>query len=75
MPTMLACSPWEKSWYQIELTLSTLAKLPIALPPPAVQKRIVDEIQAEQALVSANCDLIRLMVRRIQNVIARVWEN
>ena len=21
MPTMLACSPWEKSWYQIELTL------------------------------------------------------
>ena len=24
MPTMLACSPWEKSWYQIELTLVQL---------------------------------------------------
>ncbi len=24
MPTMLACSPWEKSWHQIELTLEVL---------------------------------------------------
>lgn len=43
------------------------------LPPLDVQRRIVAEIEAEQALVNANRELIERMEKKIQAVIARVW--
>ena len=45
----------------------------IPLPPLAEQQAIVAEIEAEQALVNANRDLIARMEKKIQAVLARVW--
>ncbi len=45
----------------------------IPLPPLAEQRAIVAEIEAEQALVNANRDLIARMEKKIQAVLARVW--
>ncbi len=46
---------------------------PIPLPPPKTQQKIVAEIEAEQALVTANCELIERFEKKIQSTIARVW--
>ena len=48
----------------------------VAIPVPAldIQHAIVAEIEAEQALVSANAELVERMEQRIQDTIARVWE-
>ncbi len=45
----------------------------IALPPLATQQAIVAEIEAEQALVAANRDLITRFEQKIQAALARVW--
>jgi type I restriction enzyme M protein len=45
----------------------------IPLPQPEVQREIVAEIQAEQALVSGNRDLIARFEKKIEDTIARVW--
>ncbi len=45
----------------------------IAIPPPATQRAIVAEIEAEQALVAANRELVTRMETKIQNTLARVW--
>lgn len=45
----------------------------IPLPPLAEQRAIVEEIEAEQALVNANRELIARMEKKIQAVLARVW--
>ena len=42
--------------------------------PVETQQAIVAEIEAEQALVSANSDLVERMEQRIQDAIGRVWE-
>ena len=47
----------------------------IPLPPLAAQLAIVAEIQAEQALVEANRNLIQRFEGKIQSAIARVWES
>lgn len=44
----------------------------IPLPPLETQRTIVDEIEAEQALVNANKELIERMEKKIQGVLARV---
>ena len=44
------------------------------LPPLFTQQAIVAEIEAEQALVLANRELVERMEQRIQDAIARVWE-
>ena len=46
----------------------------IAVPPFEVQRAIVADINAEQAAVSANRELVYRMEQRIQDTIARVWE-
>ena len=56
------------------LTMQTLKRLRIPVPPVGTQQVIVDEIEAEQALVSANRELAERMERRVQDAIARVWE-
>ena len=48
-------------------------RIPIPLPPLAIQQAIVAEIQAEQALVAANCELITRFEKKIQTTLRRVW--
>jgi len=45
----------------------------IAIPPLATQQAIVAEIEAEQALVAANRELIARFEKKIQATLARVW--
>jgi type I restriction enzyme M protein len=45
----------------------------IPLPPLATQQAIVAEIEAEQALVAANRELIARFEKKIQTALARVW--
>ena len=47
--------------------------IPIPLPPLATQQAIVAEIEAEQALVAANRELITRFERKIQATLARIW--
>jgi type I restriction enzyme M protein len=55
------------------LTLESFNKLPIPLPPLATQQTIVAEVEAEQSLVAANCELITRFEQKIQTTLARVW--
>ena len=50
-----------------------LLSLRIPLPPLEVQKEIVAEIEAEQAMVNANRGLIERMEKKIQATLTRVW--
>ncbi len=50
-----------------------LNELKIPLPPLAAQQAIVAEIEVEQALVSANRELITRFEKKIQATLARVW--
>jgi len=50
-----------------------LKQMVIPLPPVDVQHIIVAEIEAEQALVNANRELIARMEKKIQATLARVW--
>ncbi len=47
--------------------------IPIPLPPLATQQAIVAEIEAEQALVAANRELITRFSAKIQATLARIW--
>jgi type I restriction enzyme M protein len=55
------------------LTTDQIREFKIALPPLATQRAIVAEIEAEQALVSANRELITRFEQKIQTTLARVW--
>ena len=50
-----------------------VASVKIPLPPLETQKAIVAEIEAEQTLVNANCELIERFEKKIMATIARVW--
>ena len=56
------------------LSMQTLKRLRVPVPPVETQQAIVAEIEAEQALVSANLELVERMEQRIQDAIGRVWE-
>jgi type I restriction enzyme M protein len=55
------------------LTIEKLKEFEIPLPPLATQHAIVTEIEAEQALVAANRELITRFEQKIQTTLARVW--
>ncbi|NLX24755.1 MAG: N-6 DNA methylase, partial [Lentisphaerae bacterium] len=55
------------------IPLGFIRKLEIPLPPLAEQQAIVAEIEAEQALVNANRELITRMEAKIQSVLSRIW--
>jgi len=55
------------------LTLTKLNAAVIPLPPLATQRAIVAEIEAEQALVNANKQLIVRFEAKIKATINRVW--
>jgi len=59
---------------QPKLNQEALNRIPIPIPDDiAAQESIVAEIEAEQALVNGNRDLIVRMEKKIQATLARVW--
>ena len=55
------------------LSQGILNELKVPLPPLTTQQAIVAEIEAEQALVAANRELINRFEKKIQATLARVW--
>ena len=59
---------------QPKLNQQALNSIPIPIPDDvATQQTIVAEIEAEQALITANRELIARFEKKIQSTIARVW--
>jgi type I restriction enzyme M protein len=58
---------------QKTVSLNSLRNFNIPLPPLTTQQAIVAEIEAEQALVTANRELITRFEKKIQTTLARVW--
>ncbi len=52
---------------------ASFSQLQIPLPSLATQEVMVAEIDAEQALVNANRELVQRMERKIQDAVGRVW--
>lgn len=52
---------------------NALKQIKLPLPPLATQQTIVAEIEAEQALVADNRELITRFENKIQTTLARVW--
>jgi type I restriction enzyme M protein len=55
------------------LTIEKLKEFKIPLPDLSTQQAIVAEIEAEQALVLANRELISRFEKKIQATLARIW--
>jgi type I restriction enzyme M protein len=55
------------------LSQGILNELRVPLPPLATQRAIVAEIEAEQALVSANRELLARFEKKIRTTLARAW--
>ena len=60
---------------QSNINAKSLAAYRIPLPPLPTQRAIVAEIEAEQALVNANRELIERFEKKIRTVVERVWGN
>jgi type I restriction enzyme M protein len=58
---------------QSNLSAQVLKEYLIPLPPLATQRAIVDEIEAEQTLVTANRELITRFEKKIQATLSRIW--
>jgi len=58
---------------QPKLSQANMNRIPIPLPPLSIQRQIVAEIEAEQALVAANRELITRMEKKIQARLMEVW--
>ena len=58
---------------QSNINAKSLAAYRIPVPPLSTQNRIVAEIEAEQALVNANHELIASFEKKIQDTLTRVW--
>ncbi len=56
-----------------DIKLGMLSEFPVAVPPLAEQQAIVTEIEAEQALVNANRELITRFEAKIQTTLSRIW--
>jgi len=55
------------------ITKTDVLNFKLPLPPLATQQAIVAEIEAEQALVAANRELVTRFEKKIQATLARVW--
>ena len=55
------------------ISQNSLKTLQIPLPPLETQQAIVAEIEAEQALIAANRELIKRFEKKIREVVGRVW--
>ena len=56
-----------------KINRSQLFETTIPLPPLAIQRALVAEIEAEQSLVAANGELIARFERKIQATLAGIW--
>ena len=56
-----------------KINRTQLFETEIPLPPLATQQAIVAEIEAEQALVAANRELVTRFEQKIQATLARIW--
>ena len=56
-------------------TKSGIERREFLVPPIAVQRSIVAELEAEESLVIANGELIQLFGQKIKTAIARVWSD
>jgi type I restriction enzyme M protein len=54
--------------------LSFIRSLKIHIPPIETQKKIVEEIEAEQSIVNSNRDLIKCFEDKIGKIINQVWD-
>jgi type I restriction enzyme M protein len=66
-------SPTISGSAQPQITRQGLSPFKIPLPPLEIQQAIVADIEAEQALVDANRELIARFETKIEAAIARVW--
>ena len=57
----------------MKIDTEDLLRVRIAVPSKETQRNIVAEIEAEQALVDANKQLIARFEAKIKTVIDRVW--
>jgi type I restriction enzyme M protein len=57
----------------MNLNQGILSSIQLPLPGVPTQRAIVAEIEAEQALVAANRELIRRMEAKVKAAIDRVW--
>jgi restriction endonuclease S subunit len=73
MLAQLNLNQFAKVGGQPSISQSTVYEQTIPLPPLATQRAIVAEIEAEQALVAANRELIARFEKKIQATLARVW--
>ncbi len=62
-----------KSGTVTNLHLVDIKTIKIPLPPLIKQQEVVAEIEAEQALVDANRELIERFEKKIRDVVGRVW--
>lgn len=56
-----------------KINQETVQSIPIPLPPLAIQRQIVAELEAERKLVEANRELIVRMEAKIKAKLAEVW--
>ena len=70
----LDLSAWASDSQPPSMRKTTVERHKMPLPPLFAQQAIVAEIEAEQALVSANRELVERMEQRTQDAIGRVWE-
>jgi restriction endonuclease S subunit len=66
-------SRWASESQPPSMRKTTVEAHEIPLPPLATQQAIVAEIEAEQALVAANRELITRFEKKIQATLARIW--
>lgn len=59
---------------QPKLNQQALNRIEIPLPPLAIQKQIVEKIEAERALVESAKKLIEIYDQKIKETIAKLWE-
>jgi len=58
---------------QSNINAKSLTAYRIPLPPLEIQRALVAELEAEQALVASTHDIIARMETKIQSTLARVW--
>lgn len=57
----------------VHITKGNLERIKIPIPPLDIQQQIVAEIEAEQALVAANRELVVRFEHKIQATLGCVW--
>ena len=59
---------------QKNINVAILKTVEVPLPSLATQRAVVEQVEVERTVVSANRELVQRMEQRIQDTIARVWQ-